>query len=60
MYIDRTCNTIMYNYNKGMYHKPRHKLYYTGNIVIAELNSIINGKLETSGIYVQVMSTCPS
>jgi len=38
-----TCYTIMYNYNSGMYHEPRHELYYTGNTIILELN----GTLET-------------
>jgi len=27
---------IMYNYNSGMYHEPRHDLDYTGNTVIVE------------------------
>ena len=29
----------MYMYNSGMYHAPRHELYYTGSTVIAELNN---------------------
>jgi len=40
MYMDSTCYTIMYNNNSDMYHEPRHELYYTGNTVIVELNSI--------------------
>jgi len=39
MYLDSTYYTIMYNDNSGMYHEPRHELYYTGNNVIVELNS---------------------
>jgi len=31
---------IMYNDTSGMYHEPRHELYYTGNTVKVELNSI--------------------
>jgi len=38
--VDSTCYTIMYYYNSDMYHEPWHELYYTGNIAIAELNSI--------------------
>jgi len=38
--MDSTCHTIMYNYKGGMNHEPRHEHYYTGNTVIAELNSI--------------------
>ena len=40
MYMDSTCYTSMYNDNSGMYHEPRHELFYTGNTVIVELNSI--------------------
>ena len=40
IYMDSTRYTIMYDNNTGMYHKPRHELDYTGNIVIVELNSI--------------------
>jgi len=40
MYMNSTCYTIMYNDNSGMYHEPRHGLYYTDNTVIVELNSI--------------------
>jgi len=38
--MDMTCYTIMHTYNNGMYHEPRHELDYTGNAVIAELNSM--------------------
>ena len=30
----------MYNDNSGMYHEPRHTVFYTDNSVIVELNSI--------------------
>jgi len=36
----QSCYSIMYNYKSGLYHEARHELYYTGNTVIAELNSI--------------------
>jgi len=39
MYMDSTCYTLVYNDNSGMNHEPMHKLYYTGNTVILELNS---------------------
>jgi len=37
-----TFYTIMYNANSVMYNEPRHELYiyYTGNTIIIELNSI--------------------
>jgi len=38
--MDSTCYTIMYNDNSVMYHEPRHELFYTGNTVKVELNSI--------------------
>jgi len=38
--MDSTSYTIMYNDNSGMYHEPRHELFYSGNTVIVELNSI--------------------
>jgi len=52
MYMDSTRYTIMYNNDTGMYHDPRHELDYTGNSVIVELNSNINGTLETKYSYV--------
>jgi len=54
MYMNRTCYTIMYNDNSGMYHKARHELYYTGNTIIVELNSIYMAHLRqnTLAIYV--------
>ena len=33
--------------NSAMYHELGLELYYTGNIIIIELNSIINGTRET-------------
>jgi len=38
--MDSTCYANMYNYKSGTYHEQRHELYYTGNTVLAELNSI--------------------
>jgi len=38
--MDSTCYTIRYNNNSVMYHEQRHELFYTGNTVIVELNSI--------------------
>jgi len=40
MYLDSARYTIMYNNDTGTYHEARHKLDYTGNTVIVELNSI--------------------
>ena len=40
MYMDSTCYTIMYNGNSVMYHEPRHELYYIGNTIKIELNSV--------------------
>jgi len=40
MYMDSKCYTIMYNDNSVMYHEPRNELYYTGNTIVIELNSI--------------------
>ena len=40
IYMDSTCSTSMCNDNSVMYHKPMHELYYTGNTIIIELNSI--------------------
>jgi len=43
--MDMTCYTIMYNYNSGMHHEPRHELNYTGNTIIVELNSMVNSTM---------------
>jgi len=40
MYMDSTCYTIMCYDNSAMYHEQMHELYYTGNTIIIELNSI--------------------
>ena len=38
----------MYNDNSGMYHEPRHKLYYTGTtVIVLRIKQYINDTLET-------------
>jgi len=63
MYMDSTCYTIMYNYNSGMYHEPRHELYYTGNTVILELNGTLEtyvAKYQLTLVYVICQHVHPS
>jgi len=37
-----------------MYHEPRHELYYTGNTVILELNSILMAHLRQNTVEIYV------
>jgi len=54
MYMDSTCYTIMHNDNTGMYHEPRHELYYTGNTVIVELYSMSMAHLRQNTLEIYV------